>query len=238
MSRPEPSADARSQLSRERALQTAVAFADRHGLPALSMRKLGQELGASAMSAYYYFANKEELLDGMVDVVFSEIEPPSTELDWKTAMRRRAVSTREALNRHRWAIGHMEGRTDHGRANIGLHDAALGCLRAAGFSLEATVHAYSVQDAYIYGFVLQGTDMAPATADDFAAEAQRQMDTYEHLLADYPHLAEVVGGYVAKVGYDSATEFLFGLDLILEGLDKLRAGINPPASPSGSGSAP
>jgi AcrR family transcriptional regulator len=220
----EPASDTRAQLTRERVLETAVAFADRHGLQGLSMRKLGQELGASAMSAYYYFANKDQLLDGMVDVVFSEIEPPSLELDWKTAMRRRAISTREALTRHRWAIGHMEGRTDHGPANLRLHDAALGCLRAAGFSLEATVHAYSVQDAYIYGFILQESDMTPQTAEDFAAEAQRQIDAYEHLLADYPHLAEVVGGHVAKVGYDYATEFLFGLDLILEGLDRLRAG--------------
>ena len=98
----------------------------------------------------------------------------------------------------------------------------LGCLRAAGFSLEATVRAYSVQDAYIYGFVLQETDMAPETPDDFAAEAQRQMDAYEHMLADHPHIAEVVGGHVAKVGYDYAAEFLFGLDLILDGLEKLR----------------
>jgi AcrR family transcriptional regulator len=222
MARAEPSADARAHLSPERVLATAVAFADRHGLDALSMRKLGEELGASAMSAYYYFPNKERLLDGMVDAVFSEIEPPSAELDWKAAMRRRAVSTREALNRHRWAIGHMEGRTDHGPSNIQLHDAVLGCLRAAGFSLEATVHAYSVQDAYIYGFVLQEAEMTPQTADDFAAEAQRQMDAYADRLAAYPHLAEVVGGHVAKVGYDYAAEYLFGLDLILDGLDKLR----------------
>ena len=118
----------------------------------------------------------------------------------------------------------MEGRTDHGRANLRLHDAVLGCLRAAGFSLAATVHAYSVQDAYIYGFVLQDTDMSSETADDFAAEAQRQMVAYEEMLADYPHLAEVVGGHVAKVGYDPAAEFLFGLDLILDGLDRLLAG--------------
>jgi len=222
MARAEPNTDTRAHLTRERVLETAVAFADRHGLEALSMRKLGEELGASAMSAYHYFPNKEQLLDGMVDVVFGEIEPPSIDADWKTAMRNRAISTREALNRHRWAIGHMEGRSDHGTANIRLHDAVLGCLRAAGFSLEATVHAYSVQDAYIYGFVLQETDMAPETADDFAAEAQRQMDAYQDQLADYPHLAEVVGGHVAKVGYDYTTEFLFGLDLILDGLDRLR----------------
>ena len=203
-------------------LRTAVALADRHGLEWLSMRKLADELGVAAMTLYYYVPNKDRLIDGMVDIVFSEIEPPSLEIDWKTAMRRRAISTREALNRHRWAVGHMEGRTNHGPANLRLHDAVLGCLRAAGFSIEATVNAYSVQDAYIYGFALQETDMSSETPDDFAAEAQRQMREYETVLADYPHLVEVVGGYIAKSGYDYAKEFLFGLDLILDGLDKLR----------------
>jgi AcrR family transcriptional regulator len=188
------------------------------------MRKLADELGVAAMTLYYYVPNKTELIDGMIDIVFSEIEPPSRDVDWKTAMRRRAVSTREALNRHRWAVGLMEGRTTHGPANLRLHDAVLGCLRAAGFSLAMTVHAYSVQDAYIYGFALQETDMSPETADDFAAEAQRQMEEYKELLADYPHMVEVVGGYVATEGYDYGTEFLFGLDLILDGLDRLRDG--------------
>jgi AcrR family transcriptional regulator len=203
-------------------LETAVTLADRHGIEWLSMRKLADELGVAAMSLYYYVPNKVELIDGMIDIVFSEIEPPSLEHDWKTAMRRRAISTRQALNRHRWAVGHMEGRTAHGPANLRLHNAVLGSLRAAGFSIEMTVHAYSVQDAYIYGFALQETDMASETADDFAAEAQRQMREYEAVLAEYPHLVEVVGGYVAKSGYDYATEFLFGLDLILDALDKRR----------------
>jgi AcrR family transcriptional regulator len=224
MSRSEPTAETRAPLSRERVLETAVTLADRHGIEWLSMRKLADELGVAAMSLYYYVPNKVELIDGMIDIVFGEIEPPSLELDWKTAMRRRAVSTREALNRHRWAVGHMEGRTNHGPANLRLHDAVLGCLRAAGFSMEMTVHAYSVQDAYIYGFALQETDMSSETSDDFAAEAQRQMNAYADVLADYPHLVEVVGGYVAKSGYDYAREFLFGLDLILDGLDRLRGG--------------
>jgi AcrR family transcriptional regulator len=224
MSRPEPTAETRAPLSRERVLDTAVTLADRHGIEWLSMRKLADELGVAAMSLYYYVPNKVDLIDGMVDIVFSEIEPPSLELDWKTAMRRRALSTREALNRHRWAVGRMEGRTSHGPANLRLHDAVLGCLRAAGFSIEMTVHAYSVQDAYIYGFALQETDMSSETPDDFAAEAQRQMNAYKDVLADYPHLVEVVGGHVAESGYDYATEFLFGLDLILEGLDRLRGG--------------
>jgi AcrR family transcriptional regulator len=212
----------RTPLSRERVLRAAVALADQGGFESLTMRKLAKELGVEAMSLYNHVANKDDLLDGMVDLVFAEIELPSTDGDWKTAMRARAVSTRDALNRHRWAIGLMEGRSSHGPANLSLHNAVLGCLRAAGFSLEMTVHAYSVQDSYIYGFALQESDMSSESPDDFAAEAQRQMHAYQAVLADYPHLVEVVGGYVAKAGYDYATEFLFGLDLILDGLDRLR----------------
>jgi AcrR family transcriptional regulator len=217
----EPS-EIRAPLSRERVLQTAIALADEHGLEAFSMRRLADRLGVAAMSLYHHVPNKDQWLDAMIDVVFSEIELPSTDDEWKTAMRKRAVSTLEALNRHRWAVGLMEGRSTHGPANLRLHDAVLGCLRAAGFSIEATVHAYSVQDAYIYGFALQETDMAPETREDFAAEAQRQMDAYADVLADYPNLVEVVGGHVAKAGYDADAEFLFGLDLILDGLDGLR----------------
>jgi AcrR family transcriptional regulator len=222
MGRSEPITETRAPLSRQLVLETAVTLADRHGIEWLSMRKLADELGVAAMSLYYYVPNKLELVDGMIDIVFSEIEPPSLEHDWKTAMRRRAVSTRQVLTRHRWAVGRMEGRTTHGPANLRLHDAVLGCLRAAGFSIEMTVHAYSVQDAYIYGFALQETDMASETPEDFAAEAQRQMREYEAALAEYPHLVEVVGGYVAKSGYDYAAEFVFGLDLILDALDKRR----------------
>jgi AcrR family transcriptional regulator len=218
----EPATETRAPLSRERVLTTAVTLADRHGLEWLSMRKLADELGVAAMSLYYYFPNKVALVDGMIDLVFGEIELPSLDVDWKTAMRRRAVSTREALNRHRWAVGQMEGRSSHGTANLRLHDAVLGCLRNAGFSLEMTVHAYSVQDAYIYGFALQQADMSPETSEDFAAVAEEQMETYKEVLAEFPNLVEVVGGYVAQAGYDYATEFLFGLDLILEGLDRLR----------------
>jgi AcrR family transcriptional regulator len=213
-----------SKLSRERVLRAAVDLARRDGIESLSMRKLGDELGSGAMSLYHYVPNKDSLIDGMVDIVFSEIELPSTGDDWRTAMRKRALSTRAALGRHRWAIGLMEGRGTHGPANLALHNAVLGCLRAAGFSLEMTVHAYSVQDAYIYGFALQERDMTPETPEDFAAVAESQMDTYKDVLADYPHLVEVVGGHVAKAGYDYASEFLFGLDLILDGLERLRVG--------------
>jgi hypothetical protein len=157
----------------------------------------------------------------MIDIVFSEIDVPSPGGDWKEELRKRAVSTRAVLARHPWAVGEMEGRTGHGPANLRVHNAVLGCLRAAGFSVEMSVHAYSVQDAYIYGFALQESDMSSETPADFAAEARRQMREYDALLADYPYLVEVVGGYVAESGYDYDAEFLFGLDVILDGLERL-----------------
>ena len=213
----------RTPLNRERVLRAAVALADERGAAELTMRKLAKELGVEAMSLYNHVANKTDLLDGMVDIVFGEIDPPAATGDWKAELRKRAVSTRAALNRHRWAIGEMEGRTTHGPNNLRLHDAVLGCLRAAGFSVEMTVRAMSVQDAYIYGFALQQSDMSSETPEDFAAEAQRQMRDYASALADYPNLVEVVGGYVAQTGYDYDAEFLFGLDVILDRLEQLLA---------------
>ena len=127
---------------------------------------------------------------------------------------------RPAPHYHRWAVGQMEGRTP-GPGNLGLHDAVLGCLRGAGFSVEDTVHAMSVQDAYIYGFALQQNDMASETPEDFAEYATRQAIEYADVLADYPHLVEVVGGHVAKAGHDYDKEFLFGLNVILDGLQPL-----------------
>ena len=211
----------RTPLSRERVLRAAVALADERGTEELTMRKLAKELGVEAMSLYNHVANKGDLLDGMIDLVFSEIEPPAAGGDWRAELRKRAVSTREALLRHPWAVGEMEGRTNHGPSNMKVHDAVLGCLRAAGFSIEMTVHAMSIQDAYIYGFALQQTDMSSRTPEDFAAEAQRQMVDYADALADYPHLVEVVGGYVAKARYDYDSEFLFGLDVLLDALERL-----------------
>lgn len=211
----------RTPLSRDRVLRAAVALADERGVGELTMRKLAKELGVEAMSLYNHVANKGDLLDGMIDIVFGEIEAPAVGGDWKAELRKRAVSTRAALLRHRWAVGEMEGRTTHGPSNLKVHDAVLGCLRGAGFSVEMTVHAMSVQDAYIYGFALQQTDMSSQTPEDFAAVAQRQMADYADALDEYPHLVEVVGGHVAQAGYDYEAEFRFGLDVILDGLERL-----------------
>jgi AcrR family transcriptional regulator len=200
-------------------LAAAVALADEAGLEAFSMRGLAQELGVVPMALYKHVANKDALLDGMVDIVFGEIELPSGDLDWRSAMRRRAISTRETLKRHTWAIGLMESRHP-GPANLRNHDAVMGCLREAGFSFEMAVHAYSAQDAYIYGFALQESDLGFETPRSAGEAAQRRAKTIG-ALEDYPYLAEVVTK-LPETGYDNALEFAWGLDLILDGLEQLR----------------
>lgn len=200
-------------------LQAAVALADEEGLEAFSMRGLSQELGVVPMALYKHVANKEDLLDGMIDLVFNEIELPSADLDWKSAMRRRAISTREALRRHTWAIGMMESRHP-GPANLTNHNAVMGCLREAGFSFEMAVHAYSVQDAYIYGFALQERDLAFETPDSAARAAQRRAETIG-AFDEHPYLVEIATK-LSGSGYDNAVEFGWGLDLILDGLEQLR----------------
>lgn len=209
-------------LSKERVLRAAVELADRDGLAAVSMRRLADELGAGAMSLYHYFRNKDELLDDMVEVVFAEIEPPSSDAEWKKALRTRALSTREALRRHAWALDVMETRMQPGMANLRLHNAVLACLREAGFSVPDAVHAYSVQDAYIYGFALQEKNLPFTTSEEAARIGETMVRQIEPLAEELPHSFEVVGGYIAGGGYDPTTEFLFGLDLILDGLDALR----------------
>jgi AcrR family transcriptional regulator len=216
----EPSVEPRIPLTRERVFQAAVLLADARGIESLTMRALGEELGVEAMSIYHHVANKDELLDGMVDVVFGEIDPPTTDVDWKTAMRRRAISTRESLARHRWAVGLLESSTSPGPANFRLHNAVLECLREAGFSVENAVHAYSVQDAYIYGFALQERTLpvdAPGELAEAAASMRRQFSADE-----YPYIAETITEHVTKSGYDFGDEFEFGLDLILDSLEPLR----------------
>ncbi len=211
-------ADVRPRLTPERVLHTAVAFADEHGIESLTMRKLGQALGVEAMSLYNHVANKDDLLDGMIDVVFGEIALPASEDDWKSAMRHRAVSARHALSRHRWAIGLMESRTSPGPATLRHHDAVIGSLRAAGFSVAMAAHAFSALDSYIYGFALQEANL-PLGSEEENAEVAGQ------ILAqmgpdEYPHLTELAVEHVLQPGYDYGDEFEFGLELILDGLER------------------
>lgn len=211
----------RVPLSRERVLRAAVALADRGGVGALSMRKLAQELGVEAMSLYHHVANKDDILDGIVDVVFGEIELPTGEAGWEAAMRRRSVSAREALRRHPWATGLMESRRTPGPANIRHHDAVLGVLRNAGFPVELAAHAYSLLDSYIYGFALQEASLPFHTPEETAEVAQEIMAAFP--ADDYPHLAEIATEHALQPGYDYGNEFLYGLDLILDGLARARA---------------
>lgn len=214
------------RLTKGRVLKAAVALADLNGIDSVTMRRLAEELGAGAMSLYYYVPNKDALLSGMVDLVFSEVELPSSEGDWKAALRRRAISTRDALRRHPWAVGRMEATTAPGPNDLRLHDAVLGCLRAAGFSVEMAVHAYSLQDAYIYGFALQEKTIGFGTREEFAKVATKRVREVEarteDVSATYPNLAEVVAGYVAKHGYSADDAFVFGLEVILDGLERFR----------------
>jgi AcrR family transcriptional regulator len=208
----------RAPLSRDQVLRAAVALADEGGIGALSMRKLGEAVGVEAMSLYNHVAGKGDLLDGMVDIVFSEIGLPAGDVGWKAAMRQRAVSARETLARHRWAIGMMESRRSPGPATLRHHDAVLGCLRKAGFSIELTAHAYSLLDSYIYGFALQEASLPFDSAEEAPEVAQ---EISGQLPADaYPHLTELAIEHVLQPGYRYGDEFEIGLDLILDALER------------------
>ena len=211
----------RVPLSRERVLQTALRLADQGGLESLSMRKLGQELGVEAMAVYYHFANKDEVLDGIVDLVFSEIELPIAGADWKVAMRERAISLRDVLARHRWAIGMMESRRNPGPANLRHHDAVIGNLRAAGFDMDMVAHAYSLLDGYIYGFALTKMNLPFDSGDDVAEMAETMLKPFP--TNEYPNLVSFITEHAVKPGYDFGDEFEYGLDVILDGLQRLRS---------------
>lgn len=202
-------------------MRRAISLADKGGIETLTMRKLAQELEVEAMSLYHHVANKDDILDGMVDIIFSEIELPSNGVDWKTAMRERAISAREVLSRHLWAIGLLESRAKPGPGTLRHHDSVIGSLREAGFSIEMAAHAFSVLDSYIYGFALQELNLPFDTSEDLeelAGTILRQMPADE-----YPYFTEMIVEHVLKPGYDYGDEFEFGLDLILDGLERLRS---------------
>jgi AcrR family transcriptional regulator len=215
----------RPPLSRQRVIDAAVAVADERGVTAVSMRNVAERLGVEAMSLYHHVANKDAILDGIVDAVFGEIELPEPDLDWRTAMRRRATSARDTLSRHSWALGLMESRRNTGPATLRHHDAVIGSLRAAGFSITDAVHAVSVIDSYVYGFALQEQQLpfeTPEELADAASELVRRMP------ADaYPHLRETAVEQALRSGYTYADEFAFGLELILDGLERLLVGAEP-----------
>lgn len=213
-----PRPRARPPLSKERVLRAAVTLADKIGISSLSMRKLGQELGVEAMSLYKHVANKNNILDGIVDIVASEIDVPSIGGDWKMAMRRRSISAHEALLRHPWATMLIVSRANVGPAMLRYVDATIGCLREAGFSYAMADHAWNAIDSHVYGFTLQKLNF-PFKPQEYAKVAKAFLP---QIPADeYPYLnglsQQVIDGH-----HDGLHNFELGLDLILDGLEKLR----------------
>ncbi len=210
----------RAPLSKERVLKAAVTLADEIGIESLSMRKLGQELGVKAMSLYKHVANKDDILDGIVDIVAGEIDVPSIGGDWKKAMRRRATSAHEVLMRHPWATMLIVSRANVGPAMLRYVDTTIGCLKQAGFSYPMADHAWNAIDSHVYGFTLQKLNF-PFEPDEYAKVAEAYLPM---IPADrYPYLnglsQQVIGGH-----HDGLHEFEFGLNLILDGLEGLRDG--------------
>jgi AcrR family transcriptional regulator len=214
--RSDDSREERPRLSRERVLWGAVAVADAGGLDSLTIRSLSKSLDVKPMSVYYYVANKDAILDGIVDLVFSEIELPEPGGDWRTEIRRRADSARRVLRAHPWAIGLMESRTSPGPATLRHHDAVIATLRAAGFSQALTAHAYALLDSYTYGFALQEAGLPFEGSDTVADVAEPIMERFS--TGEYPHLVEMAADYYLRPGYDFGDEFTWGLDLILDAL--------------------
>ena len=194
----------------------AVALADRIGIEAFTIRKLAAELDVKPMTIYTHVPNKDAILDGMVDLVFGEIEMPDASTDWTRAMRRRCLSARDVLARHRWAVPLMESRTAPGPETLRHHDAVLGCLRRGGFSVAMTAHAYAVIDSYVYGFALQEANLPATGGKELADLAETIIEPFPE--GEYPYLMELTVEHVLRPGYDFGAEFEFGLDLILDGL--------------------
>lgn len=208
----------RPALTHERIIDAAVRAADRSGLAQLSMRNVAQELGVEAMSLYHHLDGKQALLDGLANWAFTQIELPDPKQPWRQAMSERAASARRMLARHPWALGLIESRRAPGPALLRHHETVLACLRGNGFSVALATHAFSAIDAYVYGFVLTELNLpfaAGESADDFVAEIR------ELLPADkYPHLVEMISEQVVGKDYAYSDEFAFGLELVLDGLER------------------
>lgn len=202
-------------------LEAAIRVADRGGVEAITMRRVAQELGVEAMSLYHHVPNKDAILDGVVDMVFAAIELPSTECDdWRDAIRTRASSARAVLSQHSWALGLMDSRRNPGTATLRHHDAVLGVLREAGFTLPMAAHAVSLIDSYVGGFVLQEANLPVTTPDDVGEVAG---DILDHLPAgEFPYLTEMIVDHALQPGYDHTSEFGYGLALILDALEARR----------------
>ncbi|WP_240645685.1 TetR/AcrR family transcriptional regulator [Georgenia sp. SYP-B2076] len=216
----------RGPLSRERVLRCAVGIADSSGLAALTMRSLAREVGVKPMSLYHYVANKNEILDGIVDMVFAEMALPRVGGDWRAEITRRSESARLVLRRHPWAIVLLESRSSPGPATLRHHDAMVGTLRRGGFSVPLAAHAYALVDSYVYGFAVQ--EAALPFDRDTSPEVTNAI-VQQFSPEEYPHLVELAVEHALQPGYDFGDEFEFGLGVILDALEKALARERQPA---------
>lgn len=214
--------ETREPVTRERAIRVAVALADAGGIESLSMRKLAAELGIEAMSLYYHVKSKDDILDGMLDVVYSEFSTPHAGDEWRAAMRDRAESTRNGLAQHPWAIS-IKARNSPGLATLGHLDSVIGCLRTAGFSMPLTGHAMSILDSYVQGFAQQEASLPLDPSGDIGAAAEDIMAQQEQMAQAFPNLADMAVSLILQPGYAYGNEFDFGLKLILDGIAAAQA---------------
>jgi len=213
-----PPAETRVPLTRERVLRAAVELADRDGLDAVTMRRLAGEVGVEAMSLYHHVAKKDDILGGMVDIVVGEMDFPSADGDWKAALRRSSISSHDVLVRHPWAAGLILSGPSVSTARLAYMDSILGCLRRGGFSAGMTDHAYHALDSHVMGFTLWQVGIAAGMS---------QLGTVEDFLRDFPvdempWLAEHIQQHLKERDPEDEGEFAFGLDLVLDGLERLR----------------
>jgi AcrR family transcriptional regulator len=215
-------ASTRTPLTRDRVLRTAVELADRDGIESLSMRRLANALDVVPMALYRHVANKDELLSGMVDVVVGEIDPPLEDADWKTTVRERILSARRTLLRHPWASRVMESRTTPTRVVLAYMDSMIGLFRAGGFSLDLTHHVMHAMGSRLFGF----TQELFNDTGDLDREAEAEM--WEAMAGTFPHIYEIFttishdDASVVGAGCDDQFEFEFALDLMLDGIERLK----------------
>src|SRR6476619_2421969 len=209
----------RAPVNRDLAVERALAVADREGIQAVTMRRLARELGVEAASLYHHVSGKDEILDGLVDLVSAEIELPSRTDGWRPAIRQRAHNTRAVLRRHPWSVALMASRTTPGPATLRLLEAGIGYFRSDGFSVEAAAHSISTVDSYVHGFVLQEVNLPFRDESELAAMTGAIMETFP--ASEFPYLFEMTVQYVLQPGYDYGKEFDSGLEAMLDGVAEL-----------------
>ena len=210
----------RAPVNRERTLEVALADADTEGIEAVTMRRVARELGVEAASLYHHVEGKEQILDGLIDIIAAEIELPKPSADWRSSVSQRAHHTRAGLLRHSWAVSLMASRTTPGPATLRLLESGIRCFREGGFSVPMAAHAISTVDSYVHGFVLQEVNLPFRNESELAAMTAAIMETFP--ASEFPYLFEMTVEHVLQPGYDYGKEFDSGLTAVLNGVAALR----------------